>query len=502
VEQTGGAEMTIRIATIGLALALAFGVTASAQDARTKAAEAALKRGDMPAAKAGWEAAAAAGDTKAMEWLGWAHHNAPAPWPHDVAQGRRWYERCSKAGSAGCSYLLALQLRSGTKHAKDLPAAIALLRKAAAAGYAEAMTVLGLVYERGEGVPVNRETAHAWYQKAAGAGDRDSMFNLGLDYRDGRGTAVDIGQARFWLQKAADAGDTDAPRLLAALAARAPQALAATQAIETTPASDPVAAEALVKQAQNTPFEQAAQRRALYEQAAALGSVYARGVLGANYCRGDGVAKDERRCHSVYLLLAEEGQALYQRLVGLQYINGVGVPVDYDAARYWLEKASNGGDSMAMMYVGMIYDPASKMIPNQELAAIWYQLAHEKGNNIASGWLEQRGLLKLPANQQAFIDRIESQGPDRTDAAKFGYDVAVYCQYGGKRCNQLRGDAYRFQERQNAAAESANMQRLWHIYRRETVDPSIRTRCLAQARETLHKATYGQQTWYYSADSC
>ena len=97
----------------------------------------------------------------------------------------------------------------------------------------------------------------------------------------------------------------------------------------------------------------------------------------------------------------------------------------------------------------------------------------------------------------AFVDRIDREGPNRSDPGAFAYDVGVYCQYRGKQCNKLRGDAYRFEQAWNARAESDNMRRIQSVYRREAQDPEVRTKCLQQKSESIRRATYGQQDWYY-----
>src|SRR6185312_8347144 len=53
-----------------------------------------------------------------------------------------------------------------------------------------------------------------WYCKAAAAGDANGMSNLGVMYRDGRGVVQDDSQAVYWFRKAADAGYAPAMRHL------------------------------------------------------------------------------------------------------------------------------------------------------------------------------------------------------------------------------------------------------------------------------------------------
>ena len=52
---------------------------------------------------------------------------------------------------------------------------------------AEAQFMLGLMYDKGEGVPQNYAEALRWYRRAAEQGDARAQVNVGLMYEDGAG---------------------------------------------------------------------------------------------------------------------------------------------------------------------------------------------------------------------------------------------------------------------------------------------------------------------------
>lgn len=82
--------------------------------------------------------------------------------------------------------------------------AAAWFKKAAAAGYAPAMSILGVFYSAGGGVPQDYEIAVQWYRKAAERGYAVAMYNLGVRYADGLGVGgQDYEQAASWFEKAA-----------------------------------------------------------------------------------------------------------------------------------------------------------------------------------------------------------------------------------------------------------------------------------------------------------
>ncbi len=91
-------------------------------------------------------------------------------------------------------------------------------QKAASAGYAPAMSILGVFYASGGGVPQDYELAVQWYRKAAASGYAVAMYNLGVRYADGLGVGGrDYDQAVKWFERAAEKNHTGAMEGLAYL---------------------------------------------------------------------------------------------------------------------------------------------------------------------------------------------------------------------------------------------------------------------------------------------
>jgi TPR repeat protein len=93
--------------------------------------------------------------------------------------------------------------------------------RAASKGLANAQYHMGLLYERGEGVPRDEAAAARWYRQAAQQGEAAAQANLGLMYRDGRGVPQDDALAYAWLSLAAEAAGDAAPADERAVQARA-----------------------------------------------------------------------------------------------------------------------------------------------------------------------------------------------------------------------------------------------------------------------------------------
>lgn len=89
---------------------------------------------------------------------------------------------------------------------KDRELALKWYRKAADQGYAEAQLLLGIIYDQGVGVAKDYAQALEWYRKAAEQGYAKAQFNLGSMYDEGLGLQQDYQQAANWYRKAADQG--------------------------------------------------------------------------------------------------------------------------------------------------------------------------------------------------------------------------------------------------------------------------------------------------------
>lgn len=522
----------------------------SADDALFEQANAAFERADYASARAGWETLANKGQSRAMWKLGWAYINAPASWGLDNAKGILWYEKCIQAGEKQCAFNLGWELASGARLPKDIARGLGYYRKAAGMGHAMAMTNIGWHHENGIGVAKDPRQAVDWYRKGAEAGDVIGMANLGNMYRLGYGIAKDDALARQWLQKAAGNGNEAAKSNLALLpppapaAATAPAIAPAAKVAATAPPpvppvpAGPGAAEyqqahALLEQAiqavkdvgkiqfgfgkgderlarEKQEYSAVADRAIpLLDKAVALGNQDAMKTYRSAYCGGyaignlNFVAADPAKCRDMSLKLAATGDTEAMLALG-RLARKEGPSRDLDAARQWFEKAEAAGNKRAYVELGDLYLPRWKLLSDLDKARYWYARGAEKGDSYSREKLDHYFPQKavLTAAQQDFIALIESIGPDRSDPHKFSTDVAVYCQLGGAQCNRLRGQSERFYEASNTRALQENLQRIRNQYRttpEESRRFDARTKCLQERSESIRRATYGQQDWYYDS---
>jgi len=113
-------------------------------------------------------------------------------------------------GDPRAETLLGLMYDHGDGVARDNLAAALLYRSAAAKGYFPARYLLGGMYARDPTTPEDAATTFARYRAAAEAGQPVAQYNLARAYGDGFGVARDPVRAYVWFALAAEglpAGD-------------------------------------------------------------------------------------------------------------------------------------------------------------------------------------------------------------------------------------------------------------------------------------------------------
>ena len=88
--------------------------------------------------------------------------------------------------------------------------ALRLARPLAEQGDARAQIILGRMYARGRGVPLDEAEAGNWFRSAADRGNATAQLTLGNMYAEGRGVPQDYAEAAKWYRAAAERGDPQA----------------------------------------------------------------------------------------------------------------------------------------------------------------------------------------------------------------------------------------------------------------------------------------------------
>ena len=124
----------------------------------------------------------------------------------DYATALREWRPLAERGNATAQHNLGVMYDRGQGVPRDYVEAVKWYRKAAVQGDAPAQLNLGLLYEKGQGVPRDYVEAVKWYRKAAVQGNQWSQHDLGSMYFHGRGVPQDFVEAYIWLTLAATLG--------------------------------------------------------------------------------------------------------------------------------------------------------------------------------------------------------------------------------------------------------------------------------------------------------
>jgi TPR repeat protein len=154
--------------------------------------------GDPREAEKWWRRAAALGDPKAMILLG---HLYAEPWgvPQDLSEAAKWFRLAADKGRLEAVQDLAALYMGEWSDERDDDLASIWLRRAADMGDDRSMLLLALRYDAGWGVREDAREAASWYRKVISAvrtrqvnADQSvALNNLGILYEKGRGVPQD-----------------------------------------------------------------------------------------------------------------------------------------------------------------------------------------------------------------------------------------------------------------------------------------------------------------------
>ena len=123
-----------------------------------------------------------------------------------IAEVLREFNQWADDGNVLAMYDLSYRYEVGRYVPEDPQTSVALMRRAAEAGFAQAQATLGTNYLTGRGVTANDAEAAKWFFRAAEQGWPYAYFSLGIMYEDGRGVPRDRAKAIEWFEKAAAQG--------------------------------------------------------------------------------------------------------------------------------------------------------------------------------------------------------------------------------------------------------------------------------------------------------
>ena len=276
------------------------------------------------------------------------------------------------------------------------PAIPASLLSSAEQGNAKAQTTLGLLYDKGQGVPKDYMEAMKWFRLAAAQDDAAAENNLGLLYENGQGLPQDYKEAAKWFRLAAEQGNAVAQNHLGILYENgqgvpniyvyaykwlnlAASSLDGSVADPAAKARDSVASRMTVGQ---------------LAEARQLSSVWQPKKPGALPANPADYAQSSALLAPL-LSSAEQGFADSQFDLGNLYEKGLGVPKNYKEAAMWFRLAAEQANAMAESNLGFLCETGWGVLQDFKEAAMWFRLAAEQANATAQnilGFLYEKGL--------------------------------------------------------------------------------------------------------------
>ena len=92
-----------------------------------------------------------------------------------------------------------------------------------------------------------------------------------------------------------------------------------------------------------------------------------------------GIAAYDRQAYvvaaSIFLPLAERGNARAETYLGFMYAHGWGVPQNYEIAAHWYEDAARQGEAVAQYMLGLMFDKGQGVPQDYVAAYAWLSLA-------------------------------------------------------------------------------------------------------------------------------
>uniref|UniRef100_A0A7S4JQT6 SAM domain-containing protein n=1 Tax=Guillardia theta TaxID=55529 RepID=A0A7S4JQT6_GUITH len=179
----------------------------------------------------------------------------------------------------------------------------------------------------------------------------DAQYNIGCYYAEGKGVDVNQTQARFYFRKAAEQGHARAQVNLAIYLSGKGKG------------GPPNVTEAAL----------------WYEKAAQQDDMRAQRMLGVCYMEGVGVDKDPYMAVKWYAKAARQNDTKAQYNLAIAYMDGVGVVKDEHKAAKWFWRAANLGDAQAMYNLGCLYAEGVGVARDTSKASRWFAEAASRG---------------------------------------------------------------------------------------------------------------------------
>jgi hypothetical protein len=353
------------------------------------------------------------------------------------------WQKAAELGSARAQNWLGVMYERGEGVPQSYTSAFEWFQKAADQDYDLGQGNIGVLFLLGRGVPQNDAKAFAWFKKAADQGVAQGQFSLGLMYASGRGTPQNYVKAAELLKKAADQGLAGAQSILGSLYSEGlgvhQDFVTASEWYKKAAIQGDASAQfdlgVMYTEGRGVPRndEKAA---GWYQKAADQGLASAQNELGQMYEAGKGVLQSYSKAAEWYQKSADQGKPYGQFRLGGMYYTGHGVPINKSKALEWFQKAANQGYAPAQNNLGAMYFNGISVKKNVKEAVYWFQKAADQGNTDAQNNLAvmnadrkikliEVSVVDLIVDPEKFVDKSISVKCNRFYGAS---PVALFCE--------------------------------------------------------------------------
>jgi hypothetical protein len=317
--------------------------------------------------------------------------SAAAPQPN-LAAGRAAYDRFEDA--------------------KALP----LLLPSAESGDRAAQFMVGRIYTRNRGVPVDVQRSIHWYERAVAQGAYQAANNLGIIYRFGEGVPVDMAKAAGYFRIAADGGMANGCYMLGVHLEQGQGVdRDLREALHWYEQADAAKDRNSLNQESRRDLGQRLELAQLRLKADE-GDPRAMMSLAAWYAGGGShLGKDVGEATRLRIAAAEVGYAPAQVMAGESLVFGVGARKDVKKAYAFFEEAASGGNPQAMVWMAQMNNGHLGFPRNDKAAIQWLNAAialnHAPAMGAMAGAYENGlfGLKRDPAKARQWREREEKQ---------------------------------------------------------------------------------------------
>ena len=290
------------------------------------------------------------------------------------------YQQAATLGSIAAMSNLGSLYERGDGVKQDYDKARSLYDQAASHGFAEAFDHLGDLYHRGRGVKTDDVMANGYYEQGAAAGYGPAITALGDAAYNGNGMAKDLVKARTTYETAAARGEPGALGDLGAMYENGiggPADLTRARAsYEQSVARGNLGAYFALGRFYKVQLRNPPLGRIYYEKAAAQGDQDGFDSLLKMYKNGEGGADHAR--YDLFMKASKGGvNSLYN--LGVWYMQP-GPAQDYGSALAYFQRAAGKGHVTATQMAGYIYDAGLTGRKDPAKAISYYKAAAAKGD--------------------------------------------------------------------------------------------------------------------------